>query len=221
MERPRRKRSWAEPYKIKMVELVQMTTLKERENAIQEAGYNTFLLKSEDIWIDALTDSGTSAMSLEQWSTMFMAQETPYFSKDYEEFVCDYKPSEASTKTIFVELPKSKEIELFFRRLSLKYKLPRNFEKTANQGAEAAIANEDWMYNLSGKVATWLESNQDRKNYIWEELFKEEILDPDEIMSELNSLIGFVPGKSLDQILKRVISYEQGQLEQLQDDLDT
>jgi len=76
----------AEPFKIKVVELIQRTTKQERSRLISKVGYNVFSVPAEKIFIDLLTDSGTSAMSDDQWAGMMIGDESYAGSKNYYHF---------------------------------------------------------------------------------------------------------------------------------------
>ena len=83
-----------EPFKIKVVEPIKMTTKEEREQYLKDAFNNLFLIKAEDVMIDLLTDSGTAAMSSEQWGAMMRGDESYAGSISFYRF-------EESVKDIF------------------------------------------------------------------------------------------------------------------------
>ncbi len=84
-------RTIIEPFRIKMTEPIKLISREEREKALEEGYYNVFLLDAEDCCIDLLTDSGTGAMSSEQWAAMMLGDESYAGSKSWKKYEATIK----------------------------------------------------------------------------------------------------------------------------------
>ncbi len=128
-----------EPYKIKMVEPLQVTTRTYRQRCLERAGYNTFLLDSKDVFIDLLTDSGTSAMSDVQWAGLMRGDEAYAGSRNFEHLVESIRELLGYTHVVPTHQGRGAE-HLFFQNFVRKSDVvPMNmYFTTTRQHAELA-----------------------------------------------------------------------------------
>lgn len=143
----------AEPYRVKMVEPVSMIGREERIEVAKEAGYNTFLIPSKDVYIDLLTDSGTNAMSDRQWAGMMMGDEAYAGSRNFEHL-------EATVKEL----------------LGVKYVVPTH----QGRGAEnilSSIAIKEGQYVPGNMYFTTTRYHQEHNGGIFVDIIRDEAHD--------------------------------------------
>jgi len=143
-----------EPYFMKVVEPCRLKPAAERATAIREAGYNTFLLRSEDIYIDLLTDSGTAAMSNKQWATMLEIRESEL-------------GSEASS--LFLE--RCREV------LGYRHFLPTHQGRAAEHLLSQAMISQG-QYVINNMYFTTTREHQERAGGVFVDLIRDEAHDP-------------------------------------------
>lgn len=122
----RKQRSIIEPFKIKVVEPLFQLTAEEREAALKRAGYNLFLLKADEVTFDFLTDSGTTAMSANQWGAVMVADESYAGSRSFQKFEKVVQGLTGYSSVIPTHQGRAAERLLFSVLLKPGHKVPSN-----------------------------------------------------------------------------------------------
>lgn len=178
----------AEPYRIKMVESLRKISKEERTEALKKAGYNPFALMAEDVYIDLLTDSGTGAMSDQQWSAMMLGDESYAGSKSF------YKVKNA-VKEIF----------------DYDYTIPTHQGRGAEQVLFPHLIKHKGQYVLGNMhfdtTMAWIELNGAVPvNFVIDEAFDTEVAHPFKGNLDLERLEKFIIEKGAENIAFIIIT---------------
>jgi tyrosine phenol-lyase len=142
-----------EPFKIKSVEPIRFTTKNEREKILEKAGYNPFMIHADDVLIDLLTDSGTSAMSAKQWAGIMDGDESYAGSRSFYRFESMVKKITGLRYIIPTHQGRAAEKILFFNAATAGKYIPNNTHfDTTRANIEFTGAEAVDLLNETGKI---------------------------------------------------------------------